>query len=65
MAQQQAGTPTEIAYDAAITALYNRHANLPGHTVQERSVKHAIAKLHNQLLDKSGMDGLHIPVRGE
>lgn len=56
-------TPRQFAYDLAIGWL---RAAYQGHTgdladltpAQKRDVKEAIAKLHNNLLDKSGLDGL-------
>lgn len=60
MAKKQPQTPTEYAYETALTALYNRFNNLPHNTVQERAIRAAVAKLHNRLLEQSGMDGLAI-----
>lgn len=54
-------TPREIAYDTAITALYSRFNNLASKTHEEKRIRNATARLHNSLLDKSGMDGLHLP----
>jgi hypothetical protein len=56
-------TPDQFAYDIAIgylSAVYQGFtADLDDLTpAQKHDVKEAISKLHNELLDKSGMDGL-------
>jgi len=62
-------TPRQAAYDIAIVWLRAAHdgktsdisntsyCRTPSEVI---AVKAAIAKLHNQLLDKSGLDGMHI-----
>jgi hypothetical protein len=56
-------TPRQFAHDLAIGWLKAAHqgytSDLDDLTpAQKRDVKQAIAKLHDQLLDKSGLDGL-------
>jgi len=56
-------TPREIAHDLAmgwLTAVYRGHTgDLANMTPSEtQAVKAAIARLHAQLLNKSGLDGL-------
>ena len=60
-------TPRQFAFDLAIGWL---RAAYQGHTsdlddltpAQKRDVKEAIAKLHDRLLDQSGMDGLPLGI---
>ena len=53
-------TPREYAHDCAISALYQRYNNLPSATGADKRLRNAVAKLHNKLVDASGMDGTHI-----
>lgn len=53
-------TPREYAYETAINALYVRFNNLAS---SDKDFKRALAKLHNRLLDRSGLDGVHLPTQ--
>lgn len=62
-------TPAKTAYQVALDNLYDTHslylagqANDENHTTpgKQRKVAKQIAKLHNRLLKKSGLDGLEL-----
>jgi len=60
-------TPKTYAQSCAITAInnvfrwYERYPDeIEGTPAFQRAVMVQLAKLHNNMLDKSGMDGLHL-----
>lgn len=55
-------TPRERAFNIAIAALYARYNILPSDTKEEKRIQNAIAKLHNELLGRSGMDGIELSI---
>ena len=69
MAMKSGYTPTEAAVDIALgwlraafeddTSDISRYANTE---TEKKLLRKALAKLHNRLLNKSGMDGLLIEV---
>jgi hypothetical protein len=59
-------TPTENAYTIALNALAAAHKyemRYSDETKGDKAKIKAIAKLHNKLLDKSGMDGVPLEVK--
>lgn len=64
-------TPREVAFDFAIAELYHDYHDTGGRCWVEdyddrphmiKKIKRQIAKLHNRLLEESGLDGVNIEV---